>query len=142
MITTIKNTSSQTRIFQVETSTVIVSKSVACHCDSMKLVEEALLQMNRSEFREDTAGVKKLIEKTSNEKYKSRKDLFWRHHRNKRLEELYNSELLKENPSIPQKFLPNYKGKETPEEKEIIQNLTKEKYVPNYNHKRLDVRDN
>ena len=44
-----------------------------------------------------------------------------------RLEELYNSELLKENPCIPRKFLPNYNGKETPEEKEIMQNLTKEK---------------
>ena len=52
---------------------------------------------------------------------------FWRHHRSKRLEELYNSELLKGNPCIPRKFLPNYNGKETPEEKEIMQNLTKVK---------------
>ena len=64
-----------------------------------------------------------MIEKTWNEKYKSRNDLFWRHHLNKRLEELYNAELLKENPCIPRKFLPNYNGKE----KEIMQNLTKEK---------------
>ena len=83
--------------------------------------------MNRSKFREVyIAGSKKLIEKTWNEKYKSRNDLFWRHHRNKRLEELYSSKLLKENPSIPRKFLPNYNGKETPEEKEM-QNLTKKK---------------
>ena len=33
----------------------------------------------------------------------------------------------KENPCITRKFLPNYNGKETPEEKEIMQNLTKEK---------------
>ena len=32
--------------------------------------------MNRSEFREDTTGAKKLIKKTWNEKYKSRNDLF------------------------------------------------------------------
>ena len=84
------------------------------YCDSIKLVTETLSQMNRSEFREDTTGAKKLIKKTWNGKYK-------------RLEELYNSELLKGNPCIPRKFLPNYNGKETPEEKEIMQNLTKEK---------------
>ena len=82
--------------------------------------------MNRSNFREDIAGARKLIEKTWNKKYKSRSDLFWRHHRNKILEELYSCKLLKENPSIPRTFLPNYIGKETPEEKEM-QNLTKEK---------------
>ena len=82
--------------------------------------------MNRSNFREDIDGARKLIEKTWNKKYKSRSDLFWRHHRNKILEELYSSKLLKENPSIPRTFLPNYIGKETPEEKEM-QNLTKEK---------------
>ena len=83
--------------------------------------------MNRSEFRKDTTGAKNSIEKTWNEKCKSRNDLFWRHHGNKRLEELCNFELLKENPCIPRKFLPNYNSKETPEEKEIIKNLTKEK---------------
>ena len=98
--------------------------------------------MFRGRFIEDITGAKKVIEKTWNEKYKSRNDLFWRYHRNKIVEELYNSELLKENPFIPRKFLQNYKGKETPEEKEIMQNLTTKRYVPNYNYKRLDVRDN
>ena len=79
----------QTRISQLETLTMIVNKLEACHCDSMKLVKETLSQMNRSEFRKDITGAKKLIEKTWNEKYKSRYDLFWRHHRNKKLEELY-----------------------------------------------------
>ena len=69
--------------------------------------------MNKSEFREDTTCVKTSIEKTWIEKLKNRKDFFWRHHRNKRLEELYNSGLLKENPCIPRKFLSNYNGKET-----------------------------
>ena len=58
---------------------------------------------------------------TWNEKYKSRNDLFWRHHPNQRLEELYNAEHLKENPCIPRKSLPNYNGKE----KEIMQNKRK-----------------
>ena len=45
----------------------------------------------------------------------------------KRLEELCNFELLKENPSIRQKFLSNCNAKEASEEKQIMQNLTKEK---------------
>ena len=108
----------------------------------MKLVKETHSQVNRSEFREDMTIAKKLIEKAWNENCKSRNNLFWSHHCNKRLEELYNSELLKENSCIPQNFLPNYHGKETPEEKEIMRNLTKKSYMPNYNYKRLDMRDN
>ena len=88
LITTIKDTSSQTRISQLETSRMVVNKLDACHCDSMKLVKETLSQINRSEFKEDITDAKTLIEKTWTEKYKSRNDLFWRHHRNKRLEEL------------------------------------------------------
>ena len=87
----------------------------------MKLVKETISEINRSEFREDITGAKKSWnEKTWNIKYKSRNDSFWRCHRNERLEELYNSELLKENPCIPRNFLPNYNDKETPEEKEIM----------------------
>ena len=73
--------------------------------------------MNRSKFTKDITGAKKSIKKTWNKKYKSRNHLFWRHHRNKRLEKLYNFELLKENLCIPRKFLPIYDGKETPEDK-------------------------
>ena len=40
LITTIKDTSSQTRISQLETSTMIVNKLDACHCDSVKLVKK------------------------------------------------------------------------------------------------------
>ena len=61
----------------------------------MKLIKETPSQMNRSEFREDITDAKRSIEKAWNEKCKNRNDLFWSHHRNKRLEELYNSELLK-----------------------------------------------
>ena len=57
----------------------------------MKPAKETLSQMNRSEFREDITDAKKSVEKTWNEKYKSRNDLFWRHHCDKRLEEPYNS---------------------------------------------------
>ena len=50
LITTMKDTSSQTRISQLETSTMIVNNLDACHCDSMKLVKETLSQINRSEL--------------------------------------------------------------------------------------------
>lgn len=45
----------------------------------MKLVEEALAQIRRSEFREDITDVKTSIEKEWNGKYKRRSDLFWRY---------------------------------------------------------------
>ena len=66
LTTTINDTSSQTRIPQLETSIMIVNKLNACHCDSMKLVKETLSQKNRSEFWEDITGTKKLIKETWN----------------------------------------------------------------------------
>ena len=117
LIAIVKDTSSQSRISQLETSTMIVNKIDACHCHLMRLVKETLSQTNRFEFREDITDAKKSIEKTWNEKYKGRNHLFWRHHHYKRLEEFYNSKLLKVNPCIPRKFLLNYNGKDTPEEK-------------------------
>ena len=76
-------------------------------------IKETLAQINRSELREDITDGKTLIEKTWNQKYKNRNDLLWRLHSNKRLEELCNPEILKENPNIARKFLPNYNSKET-----------------------------
>ena len=67
---------------------MVVSKLDACHCGSMKLVKEALSQIKRFGFREDITSAKKSIEKTWNEKCKSRNDVFWRHHCNKTLEEI------------------------------------------------------
>ena len=72
---------------------MIFNKLDACHCDSKKLVKETLSQMNRSEFRKDITDI--TIVKTWNEKYKSRNDLFYRHHLKKRFEELYNLNFLK-----------------------------------------------
>ena len=67
---------------------MVVSKLDAFHCDSIKLVKEALSQIKRLEFREDITSANKSIEKTWNEKCKSRNDVFWRHHCNKTLEEI------------------------------------------------------
>ena len=55
---------------------MIVNKLDACHCDSVKLVKKTLSQINRSEIREDITGAKMSMEKTWNEKYKSRNDYF------------------------------------------------------------------
>ena len=66
--TTIKDTSSQTRISQLETLAMVVSKLDACHCDLMKLVNVKLKQINRFEFNENKTKAKKSIEKTSNKK--------------------------------------------------------------------------
>ena len=66
LTTTINDTSSQTRLPQLETSIMIVNKLNACHCDSVKLAKETLSQKNRSEFWEDITGTKKLIKETWN----------------------------------------------------------------------------
>ena len=58
LITTVKDTSSQTTISQLETSIMIVNKLDSCQRDSMKRVKETLSQMNRSEFREDATCAK------------------------------------------------------------------------------------
>ena len=67
LITTVNDTSSQTRISKLETSTMMVNKLDVGHCNSMKRVKETLWQMNRCEFREDIPGTKKSMEKTHNE---------------------------------------------------------------------------
>ena len=56
-----------------------------------------------------------------------RNELFWKFHRNQRLEEIYTLELEKEKPNLPRKFLPNFNGTESTEEKEIMDKLAKEK---------------
>ena len=63
LIAIVNDTSSNTKFSQLETTTMIVNKLDTCYCDSMKLVSEAPLQMNRSEFREDITAEKKSIEK-------------------------------------------------------------------------------
>ena len=88
MITTAKDTSLQTKISQLETSTMILNNLDVCRCDSIKLVKEAFLQINTlEEFRENITGSKNSIEKTWNQKYKCKNDLGWRYDRNKRLKE-------------------------------------------------------
>ena len=56
-----------------------------------------------------------------------RNELFWKFHRNQRLEEIDTLELEKEKPNLPRKFLPNFNGTESTEEKEIMDKLAKEK---------------
>ena len=56
-----------------------------------------------------------------------RNELFWKFHRNQRLEKIYTLELEKEKPNLPLKFLPNFNRAESTEEKEIMDKLAKEK---------------
>ena len=56
-----------------------------------------------------------------------RNELFWNFHRNQRLEEIYTLELEKEKPNLPRKFLPNFNGTKSTEEREIMDKLAKEK---------------
>ena len=58
VMTTVKYTSLWTSISQLETSTMIVNKLDACQYHAMKLVKEAVSQINRSECTKDIAGGK------------------------------------------------------------------------------------
>ena len=64
-----------------------------------------------------------LIEKLWNEKCKNRNALCWRYHRNKRLEEIHNFELLKGNLNIPRRFFSSYNGKKNLRSKRNNANL-------------------
>ena len=70
---------------------------------------------------------KESIQPEWNKKYKLRNELFWTFHRNQRLEEIYTLELEKGKPNLLRKFLPNFNGTESTEEKEIMDKLAKEK---------------
>lgn len=61
LITNVKDTLLQTRISQLEASTILVSKLDTSHCYAMKLVKKRLAQLNRAEFREDITDAKNLI---------------------------------------------------------------------------------
>ena len=68
-----------------------------------------------------------LYKQNGTKKYKLRNELFWKFHRNQRLEEIYTLELEKEKPNLLRKFLPNFSGTDSTKEKEIMDKLAKEK---------------
>ena len=77
--------------------------------------------------KEEISKAKESLQAEWNKKYKLHNELFWKFHRNQRLEEIYTLELEKEKPNLPRKFLPNFNGTESTEEKQIMDKLAKEK---------------
>ena len=127
LILTIRDTSEQSIASQLDTSTKIACKMEQCSNYTLKLLKETLSCTNGSEMKEEISKAKESIQAEWNIKYKLHNELFWKFHRNQRLEEIYTLELEKEKPNLPRKFLPNFKGTESTEEKEIMDKLAKEK---------------
>ena len=127
LILTIRDTSEQSIASQLDTSTKIACKIEECSNYTLKLLKETLSCANGNNMKEEISKAKESIQAEWNKKYKLRNELFWKFHRNQRLEEIYTLELEKEKPNLPRKFLPNFNGTESTEEKEIMDKLAKEK---------------
>ena len=63
--------------------------------------------------KEETTRAKQQLETLWTDKLNKRQTVFWRYHRNKRLNEMYEEELEKDEPLIPRKFQVKKKGKRT-----------------------------
>ena len=98
-----------------------------CSNYTLKHLKETLSCTNGNKMKEEILKAKESIQAERNKKYKLRNELFWKFHRNQRLEEIYTLELEKEKPNLPRKFLPNFNGIGSTEEKEIMEKLAKEK---------------
>ena len=98
-----------------------------CSNYTLKHLKETLSCTNGNKMKEEILKAKESIQAERNKKYKLRNELFWKFHRNQRLEEIYTLELEKEKPNLPRKFLPNFNGIGSTEEKEIMDKLAKEK---------------
>ena len=94
---------------------------------TLKLLKETLSCTNGNKMKEEILKAKESIQAEWNKKYKLRTELFWKFHRNQRLEEIYTLELQLEKPNLPRKFLPNFNGTESTKEKETMDKLAKEK---------------
>ena len=111
---------------QLDTSTKIACKMEKQPNYTLKLLTETLSCTNGNKTKEEVSKVKESIP-AEWKKNKLHNELFWKFHRNQRLEEIYTLELENERPNLPQKFLPNFNGTESIKEKEIMGKLAKEK---------------
>ena len=127
LILTIRDTSEQSIASQLDTSTKVACKIKQCSNDTLKLLKETFSCTNGNKMKEEISKAKESIQAEWNKKYKLRHELFWKFNRNQRLEEIYNLELKKEKPKLVPKFLPNFNGTESAEEKEIMDKLAREK---------------
>ena len=80
------------------------------------------IQNNKDEVK----NAKKNKEETWNDKLKKRDDIFWRYYRNKKLNELCQEELEKQNPILPRRFQNKQREHEADKEHEIRKEFGKE----------------
>ena len=123
----IKETSEQYIASQLDTSTKIACKIEQCSNYTLKLLTETISSTNGNKMTEEISKAKESIQAEWNKKYKLRNELFWKFHRNQRLEEIHTLDREKQKPNLPRKFLPNFNGIESTEEKEVVDKLAKEK---------------
>ena len=79
----------------------------------------ATLKIQSNKGVNGVKNIKKNREETWNDKPKKQDDIFWRYYRNKRLNELFQEELEKENPILPGRFQIKQREYEADEEYEI-----------------------
>ena len=82
------------------------------------------ITQNLNQTENMNAGNEKVKIKMWKYKLRTRSDLFFRHHRNKKLNKVFELEIRKEDPTIPKVFLSHIYQEDTKEEKEIKQQLT------------------
>ena len=97
-------------------------------CSEIKtcLEETVRNSLNTQNSKEETKRAKEKIENVWTDKLQKREGLFWRFHRNKRLNEVYQQEIEKENPMMPNKFQNKPRDKEPEEEYLIRKEFAKE----------------
>ena len=93
----IRDTSEQSIASQLDTSTKIACKIEECSNYTLKLLKETLSCADGNKMKEEISKAKESIQAEWDKKYKLRNELFWKFHRNQRLEEIYTLELEKEN---------------------------------------------
>ena len=111
---TIKDTSEQSIASQLDTSAKIACKVKQCSNYTLNLFKETLSCTHENKIKEEISKAKGTIQAEWNKKHKLRN-------------EIYTLELEKEKPNLPRKFLANFNGTESTEEKEITDKLVKEK---------------
>ena len=80
------------------------------------------IQNNKDEVK----NAKKSIEETWNDKLEKQDDIFWTCYRNKRLNELFQKDLEKENPLLPRRFQIKQREHEADEEYKVRKEFGKE----------------
>ena len=84
-----------------------------CSTEIKTCLQEAVKSSwNIQNNKEETTKAKQQIETLWTDKLDKRQTIFWRYHRNKRLNEMYEVELEKDEPLMPRKFQAKKRDKE------------------------------